>query len=93
MVLVGEIEVEEVPTDLARRLEGGVDGEIVAVGEGRELLGQHAHLDVAADVELTLHALVGGLQLRLEHAPFGHVQPHAEDLADLTRVVEDGLVP
>jgi hypothetical protein len=44
--------------DLACGYQRRVDVELIAIGEGRELERDHAHLNFPADVELLLHAVL-----------------------------------
>ena len=62
--------VVEIPADLAGRLQQAVNVKLVPVGKSGEGIRHHTQLDIAADIELLLHAFllpvdhsVGGLQL------------------------------
>ena len=58
MVVIHQEKVVEVAADLLRRCHGGVNVELVALGEGGEDAGQHGRLNVARHVQLRADALL-----------------------------------
>ena len=54
-LLVAEVEVEEVASDLLGRCQGGIALYVVAVGSGGELVGHHALLYGACDAEVPFY--------------------------------------
>ena len=54
-LLVAQVEVEEVAANALGRGQLSENVDIVTLGEGREDFGQHGHLDVVGNAQLTLH--------------------------------------
>ena len=88
-LLVADVEVEEVAADFLGGRQRGVEQHAVLVVAGGELLGEHAHLDVAGNAQVALDGGLlgrGGLELldvldeRLLHV--------AEGLAELSDLVD-----
>ena len=86
---VPEIEVEEVSSHFLGRRQGCVNLDVLAVRVGGKHLGQHSHLDLVGDVQVTLDGglLCGGI-LQLANVPHQRLLHIAERVAQLADFVD-----
>ena len=93
-LLVAEVEVEEVAAHLLGRSQRGKELHVVAVLPGGELLGQHTHLYLAGDAQVTLYRCFLGRRvlqfLDVSHQRLLHIPERLRQLSYLVDTFEVG---